>query len=102
LLQIIPYLFSREHKNGHECVLLTICQVAETPLSHNGFVGELLQIFFTPGEHEIIDDEYRYAMKAGLHHVDCEKIYSDCPFENRILESFSIIENFHLDSLLDF
>ena len=95
-------MFSREHKNGRECVLLTICQVAETPLSHNGFVGELLQIFFTPGKHEIINDEYRYAMKAGLHHVDCEKLYPDCPFEHRILDSFSIIKNFHLDSFLDF
>ncbi|KAL7048469.1 hypothetical protein ACKWTF_003353 [Chironomus riparius] len=100
--EIVEEMLNKEHKNGRECVLHTICQVAETPLSHNGFIGELLQIFFTPGEHEIIDDDYRYAMKAGLHHVDCDKIYPDCPLEHRILDSFSIIENFHLDEFLNF
>lgn len=90
----------REHKNGHECLLRTICEVAETPLSHNGLIGELLQVFFTPGDHEIIDDEYRYAMKAGLQHVTCDKLFPDCPFS--VLDSFSIIQNFHFDNVLNF
>lgn len=34
-------------RNGKECMLRSICEVAETPLSHNGLSGELLHIFFT-------------------------------------------------------
>lgn len=83
-------------------MLRTICEVAETPLSHNGLVGELLQIFFTPGQHEKIDDDYNYAMKAGLHRVDCLKLYPDCPFGNGILDTFSVLHNFHLDDILNF
>lgn len=33
--------------NGRECVLRTICEVAETPLSHNGMIGEILDVIFT-------------------------------------------------------
>jgi hypothetical protein len=32
---------------GRSCVLRTICEVAETPLHHNGLVGELLHVMLT-------------------------------------------------------
>ncbi|KAG5676909.1 hypothetical protein PVAND_006712 [Polypedilum vanderplanki] len=98
--ELLEEMLNKEKKNGHECILRTICEVAETPLSHNGMIGELLQIFFTPGEHEIIDEEYRHAMKAGLHRVNCEKLYPECPFS--ILDTFSIVQNFHFDNVLNF
>lgn len=34
-------------RNGRECLLRSICEAAETPLSHNGLIGELWDIFLT-------------------------------------------------------
>jgi hypothetical protein len=82
--------------------LRTICEVSETPLGHNGLVGELLQLFFTPGDHEHLPEDYRHAKKAGLHHANCEKLYPDCPFGHGLLDSVSLIENFHFDNFMKF
>ncbi|CRL01116.1 CLUMA_CG014259, isoform A [Clunio marinus] len=93
---------NKEGKNGHECMLRAICEIAETPVSHNGLVGELIQLFFTPGRHEKIQDDYIYARKAGLNRVDCEQLYPDCPLGHGILDSFSIIKNFEMYNWLNF
>lgn len=95
-------MISREGKNGRECLLRAICEVAETPVNHNGLVGELLQLFFTPGKHERVSQDYRDARKVGLNRVDCEKMYPDCPFGHGILDSFSLIENFKFQNWLNF
>lgn len=34
-------------RNGRQCLLRTICQVAESPIRHNGLIGELLHVVFT-------------------------------------------------------
>lgn len=34
-------------RNGRDCLFRTICEVAESPLKHNGLIGELLHVFFT-------------------------------------------------------
>lgn len=39
--------FNRFGRNGHECLLRTICEVAEAPIKHNGLIGELMQLAFT-------------------------------------------------------
>lgn len=98
--ELVEEILSKEGKNGRECLLRTICEIAETPLSHNGFIGELLEVFFTPGKHENIHDDYRYARLAGLNHVDCVKLYSDCPFGDGILDAFSIIKEFKFLNIL--
>jgi hypothetical protein len=41
------FVSNRDGINGRDCMLRTICEVADMPLSHNGLVGELLQVFFT-------------------------------------------------------
>ena len=96
------FSFHREGKNGRECLLRTICEVAETPVNHNGLVGELLQLFFTPGKHEKIHEDYNHARKVGLNRVNCEKMYPDCPFGHGLLDSFSLIEEYKFKNWLDF
>lgn len=69
--------------------------MAETPLAHNGLIGELLQILFSPNEEESLDDEYKYARKAGFKGADCIKSYPDCPFGDGLLDSVTLIEEFN-------
>jgi hypothetical protein len=85
-------------------MLRAICEVSETPVDHddNGIVGELLQTFFTPGKYEKIDEDYRHAQLAGHHHVNCEKLYPDCPLGHGILDSFSLVREFGLVKWLQF
>jgi DM4/DM12 family len=92
---LMEQVLTNEGKNGHQCLMRTICEVAETPLKHNGLVGELLEIFFTPGEHENIHEDYRDARKAGLNHIDCERMYPDCPFGHGILDTFSVVKDYN-------
>lgn len=98
--ELIEEILTKDGKNGHECLLRTICEVAETPLRHNGFIGELLDVFFTPGEYENIHADYRDARKAGFNHIDCIKMYPDCSFGDGILDTFSIIKEFKFDNVL--
>jgi hypothetical protein len=100
--QKLNFFLYREGKNGRECLLRAICEVAETPVNHNGLVGELLQIFFTPGEHEKLHEDYHHARKAGFNGVSCEKLYADCPFGHGILDSVSLIKEFKFNNLLIF
>lgn len=100
--EVVSEILRREGKNGKECILRTICEVAEAPVNHNGLVGELIQIFFTPGKHEKLPEEYTHARKAGLNGIDCVKLYPDCPFGNGILDSISIIHDFKLMDWLNF
>jgi DM4/DM12 family len=100
--EIVEDILSRENKNGHECMLRTICEVAETPVNHNGLIGELMQLFFTPGRHEKLHEDYQHARKAGLNRVNCEKLYPDCPFGHGILDSVSLVEEFKFKDWLNF
>jgi hypothetical protein len=99
--ELIEEMLTKEGKNGRECVLRTICEVSETPLRHNGLVGELLEIIFTPGKYEnTIHTDYHDAAKAGKHHIDCVKMYPDCPFGNGILDTFSILHEYKFNDIL--
>jgi hypothetical protein len=82
--------------------LRAICEVAETPVNHNGLVGELLQLFFTPGTYEKVHEDYHHARTAGLNRVNCEKMFHQCPHGHGILDSFSLIEEFGLRNFLKF
>lgn len=79
-------------------MLRAICEVAESPVNHdgNGIIGELVQLFFTPGEHELIDEDYRDAQSAGRNRVNCERMYEHCPMGHGILDSISLIRDLGL------
>lgn len=91
--------FSRDGYDGRECILRTVCEVAETPLQHNGLVGELLHLFFSPGDHEKVDEDFKEAKKFGQMGVDCMKTYSDCPFGHGILDTVSVLQEFSFKNL---
>ena len=92
--ELVEEIMQRDGKNGKQCLMRTICEVAETPLKHNGLMGEVLQMFFSPGQHELIHQDYKDAKKAGLNGIDCIKMYSDCPIGNGLLDNISLIEEF--------
>lgn len=47
LYRLLERIFQSWGGDGRECLLKTICQVAETPLQHNGLIGEILDVVFT-------------------------------------------------------
>lgn len=47
LYKVLERMIDNWGRNGRECLLRTICEVAETPLSHNGMFGEILDVIFT-------------------------------------------------------
>lgn len=100
--EVIEEMLTKEGKNGRQCLLRSICEVAETPVNHNGLVGELLQLFFTPGAHEKLHEDYRLARKAGLNNVNCEKLYPKCPFGHGMLDSVSLIKEYGFDKWIAF
>ncbi|CAO1347330.1 unnamed protein product [Diamesa serratosioi] len=92
--ELVEEIMQRDGKNGRECLMRTICEVAETPLKHNGLMGEVLQMFFSPGQHELIHQDYKDAHKAGLNRIDCLNMYPNCPIGNGLLDNISLIEEF--------
>ncbi|XP_032514573.1 uncharacterized protein LOC116768060 [Danaus plexippus] len=72
--------FNEHGMNGKECLLRNICEAAETPLYHNGLLGHIMHIVFTPSasKEEGLSDEYYEAEADGLR-GDCDKYMDDCP-----------------------
>ncbi|XP_058449219.1 uncharacterized protein LOC131429187 [Malaya genurostris] len=85
LEKTIDYLGS----NGRECLLRAICEVSEAPLGHNGMIGEIIDVIFTPYDSEQIDQVYRQAKLSGLKGDNCEQLYKDCPIGHGLLEQVS-------------
>uniref|UniRef100_A0A182QLK8 Uncharacterized protein n=1 Tax=Anopheles farauti TaxID=69004 RepID=A0A182QLK8_9DIPT len=69
------------------CLLRTICEVADTPLTHNGMVGEILDIVFSPGDTDDLPEEYKMARKYGANGVNCGRLYDECPFGHGLLDT---------------
>jgi len=72
--------------NGHACVLRAICEVAETPQTTDGFLGDLISTMLVPsyaldGINGTIFNEtdYTRAQKDGYFGDDCTKYHKDCP-----------------------
>ncbi|KAK6631286.1 hypothetical protein RUM44_005812 [Polyplax serrata] len=68
---------------GRACLLRTICETQASPIfDHNGIVGDLIHILFTPSStrSEDISLEYQNAEEAGLTgDNDCANLYTECP-----------------------
>ncbi|XP_076315510.1 uncharacterized protein LOC143228056 [Tachypleus tridentatus] len=69
--------------DGKECVLRTICEVAEVPLLEDGLLGEVLNLLISaskvPDDYKLLED-YVNAEKYGRKNGNCEEAYSKCPF----------------------
>ncbi|XP_072938391.1 uncharacterized protein [Epargyreus clarus] len=77
---VLETRFKENGMNGKECMLRNICEAAETPLHHNGLLGHIMHIIFTPSasKEEGLDDEYYQAEADGLK-GDCDKYMDLCP-----------------------
>ncbi|KAL1117533.1 hypothetical protein AAG570_003849 [Ranatra chinensis] len=75
--------------NGHDCLLQLICDIAKTPVTHNGLVGDLLQVLFMPStsEDEGLTDEEEAEERGKDGETDCQAYYSNCP--HSILDAIS-------------
>ncbi|XP_052890959.1 uncharacterized protein LOC128299130 [Anopheles moucheti] len=74
-------------ESARACLLRTICEVADTPLTHNGMVGEILDVVFTPGDTDDLADEYKMARRYGANGVDCARLYEQCPYGHGLLDT---------------
>ncbi|XP_018020273.1 uncharacterized protein LOC108676664 [Hyalella azteca] len=72
---------------GRQCVLRTVCEVAEAPL-HFGFIGDILNILFTPSVATVAASraadiesirEYLEAEELGRTLGGCDKNFGACP-----------------------
>lgn len=85
-------IWDRRGRDGRECLLRAICEVAESPFAHSGMFGEIVDAIFTPhSEDEAMGEgsEFYQARQAGLNHADCEKTYWKCPQGEGFLDSIS-------------
>ncbi|XP_026740980.1 uncharacterized protein LOC113503458 [Trichoplusia ni] len=77
---VLENRFQEYGMKGRECMLRNICEAAETPLHHNGILGHIMHIIFTPSssQEEGLDDEY-YEAEADGQRGDCDKYIASCP-----------------------
>nr|KAF7412779.1 hypothetical protein H0235_012630 [Vespula pensylvanica] len=75
--------------NGRECLLRSICELAEVPLlrREQDIVEEAIHLILTPTEdlatsvnstHRSVEESYREAERLGKSGVDCTLTYPDC------------------------
>ncbi|KAL0270707.1 UNVERIFIED_CONTAM: hypothetical protein PYX00_008017 [Menopon gallinae] len=93
--RIYSLIEDRLEMAGYEsrsCLLRTICETsASTVRGHNGLLGELLHIIFTPSstEDEDISSDYSDAEKAGVDgRENCMRSYPGCPID--LYELFTV------------
>ncbi|GFG28154.1 hypothetical protein Cfor_08248 [Coptotermes formosanus] len=79
--EIVERRFASYGLKGRQCLLRTICETAESPLRHNGLVGDILHIIFTPSSSadENLHPAYRTAEKRGRRGQNCRSFYPKCP-----------------------
>ncbi|XP_038221843.1 uncharacterized protein LOC119839565 [Zerene cesonia] len=77
---VLETKFKENGLNGRDCLLRNICEAADTPLHHNGLLGHIMHIIFTPSssKEEGIDDVY-YEAELDGQKGDCDKYYEACP-----------------------
>ncbi|XP_055633844.1 uncharacterized protein LOC129774172 [Toxorhynchites rutilus septentrionalis] len=91
LYRILEKMVDSWNNNGRGCLLRTICEVADTPLKHNGLVGEILDVIFTPSEADRVDLEYKLASRYGANGVDCGRLYKECLAGYGLLDELSTV-----------
>ncbi|XP_053658757.1 uncharacterized protein LOC128707824 [Anopheles marshallii] len=82
---------SRWGRNGRVCLLRAVCEVAETPLKHNGLIGEIIDVIFTPAPTDPLDPDYLLAQSHGLQGRDCIGLYPACPNGHGLFDNFSLL-----------
>ena len=68
----------------HHCVLRTICEVGQTPLTSDGIFGEMMNLVMAPDSvvwavSATKDSDYLQAYVAGRDSQDCSAYHHQCP-----------------------
>ncbi|XP_067005980.1 uncharacterized protein [Anabrus simplex] len=73
--------FESEGLNGRDCLLRTICETSEMPLYHNGLLGDLMHVIFTPSSSadEGLPPDFDDAENMGKSGANCRQAYPGCP-----------------------
>uniref|UniRef100_A0A182XWD6 Uncharacterized protein n=1 Tax=Anopheles stephensi TaxID=30069 RepID=A0A182XWD6_ANOST len=91
LFALLEQGLSRWGRDGRECLLRAVCEVAETPLKHNGLIGEIIDVIFTPVPSDSLDPDYLLAQSHGQQGRDCTELYSSCPNGHGLFDDFSLL-----------
>ncbi|XP_033607304.1 uncharacterized protein LOC111864376 isoform X2 [Cryptotermes secundus] len=89
-------VMDRHGLDGRNCLLRSICEVAEAPVYYNGLIGELLHVILSPGygfnTEEHVDWDYHEARRHGEGGGDCRQAYPTCPFGDGLLDLISLLD----------
>ncbi|XP_058118021.1 uncharacterized protein LOC131284678 [Anopheles ziemanni] len=91
LYELLERGWSQWGHDGHACLLRAVCEVAETPLKHNGLIGEIIDVIFTPFPTDGLDAEYQLAQVHGLQRRNCLQRYPNCPAGHGFFDSISTL-----------
>uniref|UniRef100_A0A182JXQ2 Uncharacterized protein n=1 Tax=Anopheles christyi TaxID=43041 RepID=A0A182JXQ2_9DIPT len=92
LFAVLEQAFSRSGRNGRACLLRAVCEVAEMPLKHNGLIGEIIDVIFTPSPSDSpLDPDYLLAQSYGQQGRDCTVQYPDCPLGHGLFDNISFL-----------
>ncbi|XP_015609914.1 uncharacterized protein LOC107274866 [Cephus cinctus] len=66
---------------GRECLLRSICETAESPVRHNGILGDIMHVLFTPSSSMKEDDLSEDFFEAEFvgRNGSCSKYQPMCP-----------------------
>ncbi|XP_076173358.1 uncharacterized protein LOC143149673 [Ptiloglossa arizonensis] len=78
--QALENKFDNYGYQGHECLLRAICETSEHSLRHNGLIGDILHVIFTPtsSRHEELPQDILQAEAVGRN-GGCSKYQPQCP-----------------------
>nr|XP_012151352.1 PREDICTED: uncharacterized protein LOC100877571 [Megachile rotundata] len=80
LYQLVEKKFINYGYQGHECLLRAICETSEHSLRHNGLIGDILHVIFTPtsSRHEPLPQDILQAEVVGRN-GSCSNYQPQCP-----------------------
>ncbi|XP_017886549.2 uncharacterized protein LOC108628857, partial [Ceratina calcarata] len=80
LYQVVKNKFEHYGYQGHGCLLRAICETSEHPLRHNGLIGDIVHVIFTPtsSRHEPLPEDILQAEVVGRN-GSCSKYRPHCP-----------------------
>ncbi|CAH0385570.1 unnamed protein product [Bemisia tabaci] len=71
IFNVLEKSLSRRGLDGMSCILKAICEVAETPYTHIGLIGQLIDLIFKPKVPSI----YHSAWLKGSIHGNCSEYF---------------------------
>ncbi|XP_012232285.1 uncharacterized protein [Linepithema humile] len=80
IYRVLESKFESSGYPGRECLLRAICETSEFPLQHNGMIGDIMHVLFSPStsRHEELPQDIVEAELVGRN-GSCSKYQPQCP-----------------------